>query len=97
MLALFQQTKVNVSSVSRILDVSTWNLESFLEFFHFSSNCHPTLNTMGQRPLLPPVNEVCEGNVFTCVCLSTGFGDMHGRGHVCNNLKTIVLICHLLL
>ena len=23
-------------------------------------------------PLLPPANEVCEGNVFTGVCLSTG-------------------------
>ena len=23
-------------------------------------------------PLLPPANEVCEGYVFTCVCLSTG-------------------------
>ena len=28
--------------------------------------------------LLPPTNEVCEGNVFTGVCLSTG-GGMHGR------------------
>ena len=24
------------------------------------------------RPFLQPANEVCEGNVFTCVCLSTG-------------------------
>ena len=37
--------------------------------------------------LLPPANEVCEGYVFTGVCLSTGghawhvAGGMHGRGH----------------
>ena len=36
---------------------------------------------------LPPSNEVCEGYVFTGVCLSTGAGGdawqggMHGRGH----------------
>ena len=28
--------------------------------------------------LLPPANEVCEGYVFTGVCLSTGEGGMHG-------------------
>ena len=28
---------------------------------------------------LPPANEVCEGYVFTGVCLST-VGGMHGRG-----------------
>ena len=26
------------------------------------------------EPLLPPANEVCEGYVSTCVCLSTGWG-----------------------
>ena len=35
---------------------------------------HP--NIKGES--LPPPNEVCEGYVFTCVCLSTG--GMHGRG-----------------
>ena len=30
---------------------------------------------------LPPANEVCEGYVFTGVCLSTG-GGVRGRGHV---------------
>ena len=29
---------------------------------------------------LPPANEVCEGYVFTGVCLSTGGGGMHGDG-----------------
>ena len=42
--------------------------------------------------LLPPANEVCEGYVFTSVCLSTGGGgvrggggqgDMHGGGGAC--------------
>ena len=42
-----------------------------------------------QIQLLPPANEVCEGYVFTGVCLSTGGvhdgghawqGGMHGRG-----------------
>ena len=38
--------------------------------------------------LLPPANEVCEGYVFTGVCLSTGGvhgrgRGMHGRGHAC--------------
>ena len=40
----------------------------------------------GFSALLPPANFVCEGYVFTCVCLSTGGmhgkGGMHGRGHV---------------
>ena len=40
---------------------------------------------MNQQPkvlLLPPSNEVCEGYVFTGVCLSTGRGGVHGcRGH----------------
>ena len=31
-------------------------------------------------PLLLSANEVCEGYVFTCVCLSTGGRVMHGRG-----------------
>ena len=31
------------------------------------------------RSFLPPANKVCEGNVFTGVCLSTG-GGMHGWG-----------------
>ena len=31
--------------------------------------------------LLPPANEVCEGYIFTGVCLSMG-GGMHGGGHV---------------
>ena len=30
------------------------------------------------QPLLPPANEVCEGYVFTGVCLFTG-GGVHGR------------------
>ena len=32
---------------------------------------------------LPPANEVCEGYVFTLICLSTGGGGVHGRGHAC--------------
>ena len=32
------------------------------------------------EPFLPPANEVCEGYVFTGVCLSTG-GAKRGRGH----------------
>ena len=31
---------------------------------------------------LLPANEVCEGYVFTGVCLSMGGGGMHGRGRV---------------
>ena len=31
-------------------------------------------------PYLPPVNEVCEGNVFTGVCLSTGGGGHAWQG-----------------
>ena len=29
---------------------------------------------------LQPANKVCEGYVFTGVCLSTGGGGVHGRG-----------------
>ena len=37
-----------------------------------------------QKRFLPPANEVCEGYVFTGVCLSTGGGGMHGcSGGVC--------------
>ena len=32
---------------------------------------------------LPPANEVCEGYVFTCVCLSTGGVPASGEG-VCS-------------
>ena len=47
---------------------------------------------MNECKFLPPANEVCEGYVFTGVCLSTGWGrawwgegvcgggGMHGRG-----------------
>ena len=31
----------------------------------------------------PPANEVCEGYVFTGVCLSTGGGDVCGRAGAC--------------
>ena len=36
-----------------------------------------------QFSLLPPANEVCEGYVFTGVCLSTG-GVCHRSGGVCH-------------
>ena len=41
--------------------------------------------SFGWPPFLPPANEVCEGYVFTGVCLSTPGGGVHGfiRGGVC--------------
>ena len=33
--------------------------------------------------LLPPENDVCEGYVFTGVCLPTGGGGMRGGGRAC--------------
>ena len=39
----------------------------------------PTKCTLFSK-FLPPANEVCEGYVFTGVCLSTGGGGMHGGG-----------------
>ena len=33
-----------------------------------------------QPGFLPPADKVCEGNVFTCVCLSTGAGGLCPRG-----------------
>ena len=45
-------------------------------------NCSP-LRCIVSRTFLPPANEVCEGYVFTGVCLSTGGGAcvVAGRGH----------------
>ena len=44
------------------------------------------LNDAMEMISLPPANEVCEGYVFTGVCLSGGCawqGGVHSRGHVC--------------
>ena len=35
-------------------------------------NCHSLKSRWSYRHLLPPANEVCEGYVYTSVCLSTG-------------------------
>ena len=43
--------------------------------YHWPHKNTDVLQTM----LLPPANEVCEGYVFTGVCLSTG-GDICGKG-----------------
>ena len=41
---------------------------------------HQTYLFYSSNFLLPPANEVCEGYVFTGVCLSTEGGGVHGRG-----------------
>ena len=39
--------------------------------------------------LLPPANEVWEGYVFTCVCLSTGGGEMSVSGSVSAPVRVV--------
>ena len=52
------------------------NLSLFVQCF--VCNPHRILLKEPKNKLLPPANEVCEGYVFTGVCLSTGGGGVHG-------------------
>ena len=45
-------------------------------------NCHSLKSWWSYRHLLPPTSEVCEGYVFTSVCLSTGRVSASGPGGV---------------
>ena len=66
----FADTKKDILIISRVFsNAQNWH------YWHHCQLCIPTyLIPTNSLLLLPPANVVCEGYVFTGVCLSTGGG-----------------------